>query len=82
MLAFQRGDSALGAGAPLDELDEAVGCFDLLAGFAGLTLAEDRDECDTRLGMKSRVEHRSRPALTADAIIASRPHGRSGRWHS
>ena len=82
VLAFQRGDATLRAGAPLHEFDEPVAGFDLLTGLAGLTLAEDRDECDTRLGMKSRVEHRSRTALTADAIIASRPHGRSGRWHS
>ena len=50
VLALQRGDATLRAGAPLHEFDEAVAGLDLLAGFAGLTLAEDRDEFHTEFG--------------------------------
>ena len=68
MLTFQRSDSALGAGAPLDEFDEVVGGLDLLAGLARLSLAQDRNELDTELGQLVVNRCLSVAAIRSDSV--------------
>jgi len=49
VLTFERGDPALGTGAPFDELDEVVGGFYRLACLARLALTQDGNEVDAEL---------------------------------
>jgi hypothetical protein len=43
VLTLEGGDASLGAGAPLDELDEVLACFDAAPGYPWLALAQDGD---------------------------------------
>lgn len=50
VLSLVGGDAPLGAGSPLDHLDERGLGLDLLAGEAGFAVAHDGDEAETELG--------------------------------